>query len=219
MTAQELLKINQNMKVALLDEEDDDDWYASSVQDIGSNDFCISVPLKAAWSLQLFKGDRVKVKLVTELVRYEFTTEVLGQREDNIPMFVLAIPEECTRIQLRNFVRVSVISELDYAPLPLAGQQPYFKRTTGLDLSGGGMRFLTPDKSIDTGTKLIIRFILPLKEGPIQMEVVGVVVRGCIDAITGAHQVAVKFVRIDRRQEDIITGYLLKKMSEQRRLS
>jgi len=215
LTAQKWIRINQNIRVARPDSKDD--WYASSVQDINEREFCISIPVKESRPLVLRKGDLVRVSFITDRTRYEFITKTRGRRVDNIPLFVLDLPEEYTRVQLRDFVRVPVTMAVDYARIPVEGEEPVFVKADSLDLSGGGIRLLVND-DLAAETRLIIRFTIPLKTGPEEIEVVGKVVRTWADERTKLRQAAIKFVKINHRQEDLITRYLINKMSEQRRL-
>ncbi|MCG9967963.1 flagellar brake domain-containing protein [Pelotomaculum terephthalicicum JT] len=215
MTARKWIKINQNIRVARLNSEDD--WYASSVQDVNEREFCIAVPVKESRPLVLSKGDQVKVSFIADMTRYEFTTMTRGRRHDNIPLFVLAMPEDYTRVQLREFVRVPTTLEVKYARLPLEGKEPVFIKTDSLDLSGGGMRILIKS-DLAAETRLMIKFAVPLKTGPQDIDVVGRVLRTWVDERTRLRQAAIQFVKISRKQEDLITRFLFNRMSEQRRL-
>ncbi|MDF9409319.1 flagellar brake domain-containing protein [Pelotomaculum isophthalicicum JI] len=212
---QNWIRINQNIRVARLDS--DDDWYASSVQDINEREFCISVPLKESRPLVLSKGEQVKVSFIADMTRYEFITKTRGRRYDNIPLFVLAMPKEYTRVQLRDFVRVPITLEVDYARIPIGGKEPVFLKADSIDLSGGGIRLLI-NNDLAAETRIIIKFTIPLKTGPQEIEVVGRVVRIWADERTRLRQAAIQFVKINRKQEDLITRFLFNIMSEQRRL-
>lgn len=216
MDVRELLRINLNIKVSRAAGEND--WYASSVQDLSPNSFFISVPTQGPNPLVLGMGERVLVTFVAEMSRYEFDTKVVGWRQDNIPLYELALPDEVRRIQLREFVRVPVIMDVDYALDTGEGERPAYKKCTSLDLSGGGIRLLLK-KEIPTGSRLALRFTLPLKTGAEVMEVKGKVVRSWSDPDTGNYQCGVQFVGISRRQQDLIVRYVLFKLSEQRRLT
>jgi len=215
LTAQRWIRINQNIRVARPDSEDN--WYASSVQDINGREFCISIPIKESRPLVLRKGELVRVSFIADMARYEFITKTLGRRYDNITLFVLAQPEEYTRVQLRDFVRVPITMAVDYARIPAEGKEPVFIKADSLDLSGGGIRLLIND-DLAAETRLIIKFTIPLRTGSEEIEVVGRVVRTWVDERTKLRQAAIQFVKINRKQEDLITRYLIDKMSDQRRL-
>jgi len=209
------IQINQNIKVALDGEEE---WYASNIQDVTDYDFCISIPVKASRPLVLKNGDWLIVSFVKGVTRFEFKTRVTGWRYDNIPMYALALPKEYKRVQLREFVRIPVILDVTYAVVPEAGETPVFFGSNSTDISGGGTRLLL-DKEYPAGTKLMLRFALPLKTGNEDLEVVGRVVRTWFDERLKLYHTAIQFIEISRRQQDLIARYVFMKMSERRRLS
>jgi len=211
----EHLEVKQKIRVALV--SSNDDWYASSVQDIQGKELFISVPVKKTRSLLLFRGEKVEVTFTAKLARYQFVTSVLGLRRENIPMFVLEMPENFRRIQLRQFVRVPINLPVGYSLIPDEGEEPVFTRVESLDLSGGGIRLLT-DEDLAKDTRLIIEFVLPFNKEPEYFRVYGVVVRSWQDEVTDLRQMAVRFTRINNRQVDLISKYLFTVMSELRRL-
>lgn len=216
MAALNQLKINDNIKVSRAG--GDEDWYASNIQDIDDKSICISIPVQGPHSLVLGRGETVKVSFVSEMSRYEFETVVTGWRYDNIPMYELALPKEFRRIQLREFVRVSCIMEVEYAEIPEENQRPVFKECTSLDLSGGGMRLLM-EKEYPVNTELILKWVLPFKNFSEEIEVIGRVVRTWPDRNVKKYQTGIQFKEISRRQQDLIVRYVLARLSEQRRLS
>ncbi len=216
MDIRELLRINLNIKVTRASGEED--WYSSSVQDLGTGTFFIAVPTQGPNPLVLGRGEKVRVTFVNEMSRYEFITSVVGWRHDNIPLYELLIPSEARRIQLREFVRVPVMMDVDYAVDAGEEERPQYKKCTALDLSGGGIRLLTK-KEIPAGTRLILRFTLPLKTGFEVMVLKGKVVRSWSDPETKNWQCGIQFEGISRRQQDLIVRYVLFKLSEQRRLT
>lgn len=216
MAAQPGIQINQNIRVTRA--EGEEDWYVSSVQDMNDNDFCISVPTRGPNPMVLNSGDSVKISFVSEMSRLEFETKVVGWRYDNIPLYVLALPKEYKRIQLREFVRIPVVLETYYSEIPEEGRQPVFIRCNSLDMSGGGIRLLL-NKDYPANTRLMLKFTLPLKARPEEIEVLCRVVRSWPDQNTKLYQTAVQFVKISNRQQDSIVRFILMKMSEQKRLS
>ncbi|NMA51611.1 MAG: flagellar brake protein, partial [Peptococcaceae bacterium] len=125
------LQVNQPVKVTRTGQED---WYTSSVQDVADNSFCISIPSSGPNVLTLQDGDVVKLKFIYEDNRFMFETTVLGKRYDNIPLYTLALPKECERIQSRSFVRYSIVLDTLYAELPEEGLTPVFSKCYTVEL-------------------------------------------------------------------------------------
>lgn len=209
------LPICVNQHVQVTPAHGEEEWYASVVQDLNGEEFCIAVPTRGTQPLVLSQGDWVKVTFNTDVSRFEFETFMKGLRSDNIPLCVLAMPKEYKRTQLREFVRIFTVLEVHCSELPEEGQKAAFIKGSSLDLSGGGIKLLLK-KKYEEGTRLLVKFSLPLKTGPEQMIVPGRVVRTWPDENTGFYKVAVRFQDISRRQQDLVIRYILIKMSEQR---
>lgn len=217
MSGKRGLRININQNIRIARREDEEEWHASSVQDIDGREISIAVPTRGAVPLVLNTGDSVKVTYLAEDSKFEFETTVTGRRHDNIPLYVLAMPSEYKRIQLREFVRVFAVLEVYYAEVPEDGREPVYIKGYSFDLSGGGIRLLLKEK-YEADTNLLINFAIQLKTGPEHLKVQGRVVRSWLDENSGLYQTAVQFININRREQDLIVRYVLMKMSEQRRL-
>jgi c-di-GMP-binding flagellar brake protein YcgR len=213
---QHVIEINRHLRVTRAVGEEE--WYASSVQDLDKKTFCISIPTQGPRKLVLNIGETVKISFVAETSRCEFETSVVGRRHDNIPLYELDLPNECKRIQLRGFVRIPVIIDVCYAKLPDAGQEPVFTKCSSLDLSGCGIRLLLKENFAE-GTSLIIKFEISVKTRPEDVEVLGRVVRAMPEENVKGYQTAIQFEKISRRQQDLIVRFIYEKMSERRRLS
>jgi c-di-GMP-binding flagellar brake protein YcgR len=211
-----LIQINQKIQVDLLSSKENS--YVSNIQDIKDRELIISIPTKGINPLALKNGDLIKVSFISDSTRYEFKTKVIGWRYDNIPMYALALPEFCKRIQLRKFVRIPTILEVMYAEVTDEGKCGEFVKSTSLDLSGGGIRLMLK-KDLPADARLLLKINIPMKNGLECLELMGVVVRTLPDEHLKLFNAAVKFIDISRRQQDLIVRYTFGKMAEQRRLS
>jgi c-di-GMP-binding flagellar brake protein YcgR len=215
LTAEFEIQINQAILVTRADSNDD--WYVSKVQDLDDNNFCISIPTQGSSPLILNNRDAVKVSLIFKGARFEFETLILGRRYDNIQLYVLALPKEYKRIQLRDFVRLPIVLEMYYAELPEDGQLPVFVGCSCLDLSGGGIRLLLK-KGYQIGTRLLLKFPLPFRNHSVDLEAMGKVVRSSLIVNINLYHVSVTFENISCRQQDLIVRFVLTRLSEQNRL-
>jgi len=136
--------------------------YKSSIIDLTETDFTIQPPFLKTGELNLRTGESVEVELLGDRARLRFTTPVLKRLKEPLPAFVLRRPrpEDVRRIQLRQFVRVPLVQEVRYR-LAEPGTSPW-REGMSLDLSGGGMRFLTADR-LAPGTRVLVALELPLE--------------------------------------------------------
>lgn len=212
----ENIEIQINQKIHVTNLESRDNWYLASVQDITDYELLISIPTKGTNPLVLKKDDHLILSFISEGSRYEFSARVIGWRYDNIPMYVITLPGEYKRVQLRQFVRISTLLDVLCAEVPENGKHPVFAKCSSLDISGGGIRLLHK-KNFEIDTKLLLKIMIPLKKEPEYLEISGTVVRTWPDENLKLYKVAVKFTGISRSQQDLIVRYTFMKMSEQRR--
>ncbi len=210
------IQINQKIHVANL--ESRDNWYLASIQDITDSELLISIPTKGTNPLVLKKDDHLVLSFISGGSRYEFSAKVIGWRYDNIPMYVITLPEQYKRVQLRQFVRISTLLDVLCAEMPESGKHAVFTKCSSLDISGGGIRLLHK-KNFEVDTKLLLKIMIPLKKEPEYLEISGTVVRTWPDENLKLYKLAVQFTGISRSQQDLIVRYTFMKMSEQRRFN
>lgn len=126
--------------------------YKSRVADIQDNIIIIELPINethpsglssyvvgSKWQCWYIGGDGS---------RFDFQTEILGKRRENIPMLELRPPVkgQVTRTQRRHYVRVSAHVEIAVKTDDRVRNYHFLTRT--IDLSGGGLAFYCPDKYV-----------------------------------------------------------------------
>jgi len=206
------IKIHQTIQVSR--DNAKEDWYTSKIQDVDKKYFYIDMPYQRSLPLVLSRGERVQVQIFLAGERIAFKSTVFGKRYDNIPLFTLSIPDNYKRVQLRNFVRLPIMMDAFYAVIPEDPEDvPQFIKTTTLDLSGGGIR-IAVDKKYPSGTKLLLKFTLQIKNMNHEVEVAGKVARSYYPDNTNTILAATAFTNITRRQEDLIVRFIINKMSE-----
>lgn len=213
MSVEKWIKINQSIRVSRDGEKPD--WYDSNIQDIQDGKFYITIPYQKTNPLVLARGDRVIVSIVMQGAKIEFHSTVLGRHIDNIPLYALNMPDSYNRVQDRKFVRLPVVMDIYYAEVPPEGGSPQYIRASVQDISGGGVR-MAADKIYESGTELLLKFYLPLAGQLEEINVSGKVVRSCEAGATVASQ-AVEFIRVTRKQQDIIMRYILDKLAKSRK--
>lgn len=141
--------------------------YKSSIQEVRENEFGIQAPFNKGREVNLFPGEIVEIEVIIENGRFIFPAKVLRREIKNIPLVFFALPaeHEIKRIQLRNHVRVPFLEEIEYCSLKehqKASEKPPLQKGLGIDISGGGMKFLA-GKKFKVGELLLIEFLLPDK--------------------------------------------------------
>lgn len=214
------LRIGQKIHIMPFHE---DEQYISSVYDMDEKGIYIPIPLSGSRPLVLHREEKIRIKYMSEDGAFTFVTKAIGRmaKENALPMYVVEHPKksDITRVQLRQFVRVPVLLEVQYAPPPASNEKPVFQKASTVDLSGGGMKLAFKEK-IDNGSNLLISFHLPLKNKKKQQDLslLGRVIRcDLVDADMGTYHASIQFLDIRPPQQDLIMAYVFERMVEIKR--
>ena len=141
---------------------------------------------------------------------FGFTTVVLAARLQPEPLLRLAPPERVERVQRREWVRLDVRLPVR---LERPGNPPEVLEVRTLDISGGGLRLLSP-RPLRPGELVRLQIAFP---GGWEVRATGRVVRA--EAVEREqHEAGVEFVEIDPRLQDRIAGFILAEQARRRRV-
>lgn len=210
------LFLKQNIDVS---KEGCNEWYPSSIQDIRDDKLFITIPARASYKLLIHGNELVDVNFVQDNALFHFTTTCLGVIEDNISLYCLSEPKEFKRVQRRRNVRTATTLDVYYS-LDNQDTKPVFKKTTALDISGGGLRISTSEP-VEVGTILYVCFYLPGVKAPAEISTKCKVVR-CEPVETKGkkriYHLGLDFQDISRTEQDNIVKYVFNLMIKQNRL-
>jgi c-di-GMP-binding flagellar brake protein YcgR len=122
--------VNQNILIDIIGESK---MSRSIVADVGEKEILISCPIDGNIVGLLPKGAQFEIIYMSGSDQYKFTTEILGRKKDNIPLFRIKKPhlKEIKRIQRRENFRVN-------ANLSLSLNESVFNT---INISAGGVLF------------------------------------------------------------------------------
>lgn len=136
--------------------------YKTHIDEVGERLLSVFAPTYQGTVIPLHEGEKVEIVFWDEIASYAMDTVIVQRIAVPIPIFVLEFSDEIQRVQRRNFVRVPASYPLTYRVIERTGLSQ-MKRGRTLDLSGGGMRFETPEK-LDNGAILHTSLELPVGE-------------------------------------------------------
>ncbi|MBU3214243.1 flagellar brake domain-containing protein [Clostridium estertheticum] len=150
-------KLNKKLEI-LVDEK----YFNSNVQDVTEDYIAISIPTNSGEYLPLSNGSIIDVIYYEEENIYKFSSTIIGRKFENIPILLLAKPEEIKKIQRRRYVRVPLIKTAKYinlknepkVNLSTIDDSKYLKAVL-VDLSGGGMRVKVSEEIKDNDFLLV----------------------------------------------------------------
>ena len=196
------------------DREDDVLCYPGRIEEVQAGTLEVWVPA-AAHLPQLRRGRPVRVLLDRDDRTYAFDTHVLARDGTRDPFLTLDLPEEVQPLDDPRYFRVSAIIEPSRtALLDEAGRELRELAATVLDISGGGIQFVSPAE-LAQGDRL--RVVLPLKEIGVIDTVVEVTGARKGPSPRGQYRLAARFARLSEQQRDQIFRFLFQQQVELRK--
>jgi len=219
-----IIKVNQQIEISIYNEEGN--IYKSLVQGVGDRTFSIQTPTKMGRTLFLRRGDNVKVSYFDQEGRYFFDSVIVGRsREDNVPLYRLQIPDQMQRVQKRNFVRVDIITEIKYQKLVAEKnggdiiEDGPVRRASTLDLSGGGIKFISKEKLQKHSLVSIEIKVSDWSKKEKCIKALAKVLRVAQSEIQrGEWIVGASFEQINERDRDMLISYIFRKDLKRRQL-
>lgn len=174
--------------------------YRTRIEEVGERLFSVGAPFEHGEVVPLREGTKVKLIFWDEMSAYSFETKIMQRIAVPIPIFVLELPDSVSKVQRRNFVRVTALYPVTFQTVTREGLSDSYKGTM-LDLSGGGMRFLTEER-VDNRSLLYIQLALP--NGDLQTVVRVCRVEKTEDSKPQRYCVSIEFHEISDRDRDRI---------------
>lgn len=196
-----------------------DKQYLSSIEDLSGDKIYIAIPLSETSPLVVKAGDFLSVRAPMESHCLEFTSQVLGVKIENIPMYVLRYPENVNRIQMRQDVRIDSLLDVMYSMPPEPGSDPDYKKAVALNISAGGMKLSVFDP-VPVNALIQVRFCLTVKGLVHNFELMAKVVRSQVVEVKKqlpAYHLGLSFQDINNRQKDTIYQFIFNKMAGMKR--
>jgi len=149
-------------------------------------------------------------------VAYQFSSKIVTKVNLQIPALAIELPDQnkIKRIQRRNYVRVK--TALDIAIHSVDQSFSPFVTVTD-DISGGGVSILLPKKSeVAVGERVDVWLTLPMKSGENKyMNSTADIVY--MNVKNQLHLASLKFISIDKQDQQMIIQYCFGKQRENRR--
>ncbi|UOQ47560.1 PilZ domain-containing protein [Gracilibacillus caseinilyticus] len=168
---------------------------------------------------QLFPvGSEFQALFTENYSLFSFPSQIIGKANiNNIPTLIMNFDkEQLKKIQRREFVRVESLLDISVRS---RNQEPSFVPFTSVthDISGGGLSILIKNNLvINEGEMLDIMLVLPLDNEIEYLHLIGTAIR--IHSICENNNIlSVKFVEIDKKDQQHIIRYCFIKQLENRR--
>lgn len=172
--------------------------YLTRIEEVGERILIVGALFNHGEVVPLREGTKVRLTFWDEAAAYSFEGKIMQRIAVPIPMLVLELPDSVVKVQRRNYVRVPALYPVSFRSVTKKGLSDLQKGMM-LDLSGGGLRFLTKEP---VENKSLLYVFLTLPKGDLQTPV-----RVCrAEKIEDSknYRVSVEFHDISERERDQI---------------
>lgn len=207
-----LFQVNQRLEIYLAKSRQGDVFY-SRIEEITPTHMIIAMPMEKGQPLVVNSGAPVYGRLLTETAPYLFKSFFIDRRMSPRPVWLMSLPSEIQKVQLREFVRISsklpVVVKVETLPAVLQPAGLFIR-----DISGGGLQILSK-QPFPSRAKVSLHFELP-EVGPIEAK--GEVTRmQQPKSDPTSYWVGVKFIDLAEKERSKIIKYIFKLELERRR--
>lgn len=210
--------------------------FKSQLHDIISEDeIVLAMPMEAAKVILLPMDVRYDVCFFTKKGLYNCTATIKDRyKEDNLYEIVMTLTSQLQKFQRRKFYRLECLVDFTYYILqdeeeigmndPYAAHEHHLKnypsdeRKTGIivDISGGGVRTITPD-NLPKGTELLLFFQIIMDDMEYSFSSFAHVVKSnLLDKQTNRYESRIEYKKIHKNERERIVKYIFKEEREKR---
>ncbi|WP_110953253.1 flagellar brake protein [Anaerosinus massiliensis] len=149
-----ILEIGQCVEVSVTTDTENHK-YTSRIEEYDSQNLILAMPMVKGYPIIPMFGSDVCVRFVKNQTSYRFTSVYIDKKAGAVPVWIIKMPEDIEKVQLREFVRVDALLPLkvqleDEKHNLLPPISCYIK-----DVSGGGVQ-LVMKQIVQPGQKIYI---------------------------------------------------------------
>ena len=208
------LKINQKIEIEI-PKGPYQGSYNSKVSDITKDKITVMAIYERENVIPVNKGLEVNLLYEGDSAFYSLTTKIIDRVGSPLPSLILKNTDQIERIQRRSYFRLKVNKDIKYYVIKEHKKeegQPDFKKTTAIDLSGGGLKMV-----LNEDLKINDRLLFDLQIDEFEKLIEGKIVRIKYNTDGYSKTAGVEFVDMERKDTDKIMSYLFNYQRKLRR--
>lgn len=179
--------------------------YQSRISDLAQDHLKVLVPFDKGSLVPLSKGINLSVFYAAEAAAYKFSAQVIDRIKEPVPQLIIekSNSDDVTKIQRRCYFRLEVKRGVLYRRVDEEWEPAEdFKKTTTIDISGGGIKMVLPE---DLSNDIILELKLDIPEVK-GVPIISKLIRSY--ELPDGKAAGIKFIDINHRTRDAIMGWL-----------
>ncbi|MDR3541365.1 MAG: PilZ domain-containing protein [Desulfosporosinus sp.] len=128
--------------------------YRTRIEEVREKTLSVGAPL-----IPLHEGTKVRLILWDKVAAYALETTIVQRIATPVSVFILELTDSVSKVQRRSYVRVPAMYPLTFETVTEEGLSD-LHRAMMIDLSGGGMQFLT-EKKLENNAVIYAHLALP----------------------------------------------------------
>ncbi len=200
----------------------DEKLYLSKVYDIlGDDKLTIAMPIEEGRIIPLQVGSRYEVVFITKKGLYQCNAVIEKRYKQNaLYVLVISLISNLEKHQRRQYYRLECLLDFQYKILQEEEMKNFqqnadcilekdsFQKATALDISGGGIRCVSPEK-LSVGSKLVVLLNLELSDGNHEFTILSNVKdANVMKNNNGLYEARLEFIVIQKKAREILIKYI-----------
>ncbi len=194
--------------------QDHNEYYHSRIEEINEHFMILAMPMHQSVPIFLTPDTPFYGSIVNESGRYQFKSIYKAKKIQPIPVWVVTLPTDMEKIQLRSFVRLDINVNVALQLRTAADNDAAPQKLITHNISGGGLCLLSKiPLEVDTQVDLVISL-----DNQDTIRAAGVVVR--VDKHSSElipYLISIKFVDIIEQDRSKIIKFIFQKQVERKR--
>lgn len=157
------IKLNMRIDVQLI-LQDQIEYLPSRIEEITSQYYAISMPMKKGTLIPLRPGQKIRIRIKHRESFFGFDTVIAGRKINPVPLLIITRPQKLIQVeQRRKDVRIPITLPIRFRLLSENNNDFRAYDASTIDISAGGA-LICSDTRVKVGQDLLVELLLHQKE-------------------------------------------------------
>lgn len=135
-----IIKVNQRLDI-IVSNQDRDEYYHSRIEEVDEHFMILAMPMRHSVPVFLLPNTEFYGSILDTSGRYQFKSIYKGKKMLPIPIWIVTLPTDVKKVQLRSFVRLDV--NVPVSLIESESDNTVSQTLITRDISGGGLSLIS----------------------------------------------------------------------------